>query len=67
MGWEKLVDSNVHRASSSCIVNFDQTNPQPSGTSTSDITQPNPSTQLMNHFYSQTIIDGLTPAGGMPQ
>jgi hypothetical protein len=31
---KKLVDSNVHTSSSSCVVNFAQTNSQPSGTST---------------------------------
>jgi hypothetical protein len=44
---KKLVDSNVHASSSSCAVKFAQTNPQPSGTS-----QPKPSAQPMNHFYS---------------
>jgi hypothetical protein len=29
---KKLVDSNVHASSSSYIINFAQTNPQPSGT-----------------------------------
>jgi hypothetical protein len=32
---KRLVDSNVHASSSYCAVNFAQTNPQPSGTSTS--------------------------------
>jgi hypothetical protein len=49
---KKLVDSNVHASSSSCIVNFAQANPQPSGTLTDNISQPNSSTQSMNHFYS---------------
>jgi hypothetical protein len=40
---KKLVDSNVHASSSSssCIVNFAQANPQPSGTLTDNISQPN--------------------------
>jgi hypothetical protein len=28
----KIVDHNVHASFSSCVVNFAQTNPQPSGT-----------------------------------
>jgi hypothetical protein len=64
---EKCVDSNVHTSSSSCTVNFAQTNPQPSGTSSDITSQPNTSTQSMNHFYSRTTIDGSTPAYGMPQ
>jgi hypothetical protein len=62
----KLVDSNVH-PSSSCTVNFAQTNPQPSGTLVSGTSQPNPLAQPMNHFYSQIIIDGSAPTGAMPQ
>jgi hypothetical protein len=64
---KRLVDSNVHASSSYCTINFAQTNPQPSGTSTSGTSQPNPSAQPMNHFYSETTIDGLAPACGMPQ
>jgi hypothetical protein len=62
---KKLVDSNVNH-SSSCAVNFAQTNPQPSGTSVGRTSQPNPSTQPMNHFHSQTTIDGSAPDSGMP-
>jgi hypothetical protein len=61
------VDSNVHASSSSCAVHFAQTNSQPSGTSTGGTLQPNPSAQPMNHFYSGTTIDGLTPTCGMSQ
>jgi hypothetical protein len=57
----------VNPSSSSCVVSFAQTNPQPSGTSVSDTSQPNPSPQPMNHFYSRTTIDGLAPACGIPQ
>jgi hypothetical protein len=63
---KKLLDSNVH-PSSSCTINFAQTNPQPSGTSVGGTSQPNPSTQPMNHYYSRTTIHGLAPTGGMPQ
>jgi hypothetical protein len=64
---KQLIDSNVHASSSSCTINFAQTNPQPSGTSAGDTSQPNQSAQLMNHFYSRTTIDGSTPAYEMPQ
>jgi hypothetical protein len=63
---KKLVDSNVN-PSSSCTFNFAQTNHQPSGTSAGDTSQPNPSAQSMNHFYSRTTIDSSAPIGGMPQ
>jgi hypothetical protein len=56
----------VH-ASSSCDVNFAQTNPQPSGTSAAGTSQPNPSAQPMNHFYNQTTIDGSALACVMLQ
>jgi hypothetical protein len=64
---EKIVVSNMNPFPSSCAINFSQTNPQPSGTSMDDTSQPNPSAQLMNHFYNQTTIDGSAPTGGMPQ
>jgi hypothetical protein len=64
---KKLVDSSVHASSSSCVVNFAQTNPQPSGTSVGGTSQPNPSAQLMNHFYRQTTNDGSAPTCGVPQ
>jgi hypothetical protein len=48
----KFVDPNVHVSSSSCTVNFDQTNSQLGGTSAGGTSQPNPLAQPMNHFYS---------------
>jgi hypothetical protein len=52
-GWEKFIDPNVLAgASSSCAINFAQTNPQSSGTSAGGTSQSNLSAQLMNHFYS---------------
>jgi hypothetical protein len=62
---KKLVDSNVH-PSSSWAINFEQTNPQPSGTSVGGTSQSNPLAQLMNHFYNRTTIDGSAPSSGMP-
>jgi hypothetical protein len=52
-------------SSSSCAINFAQTNPQPIGTSARSTLKPNPSAQPMNHFYNRTTIDGLAPACGM--
>jgi hypothetical protein len=48
----KLADSNANPSSSSCAVNFTQTNPQISDISVDDTTMPNPSAQPMNHFHS---------------
>jgi hypothetical protein len=50
---KKFIDPNVLAgASSSCAINFAQTNPQSSGTSAGGTSQSNLSAQLMNHFYS---------------
>jgi hypothetical protein len=49
---KKLIDSNVHTFSSSCAVNFAQTNHQPSDTLVDITSQSNPSAQPMNHFYN---------------
>jgi hypothetical protein len=38
---KKLIDSNVRASSSYCVVNFGQTNPQPSVTSAGDTSQSN--------------------------
>jgi hypothetical protein len=57
----------VNHSSSSYAVNYDQTNPRPSGTLAGDTSQPNPSAQLMNHFYNRTTIDGSDPSNVMPE
>jgi hypothetical protein len=64
---KRSIDPIVHAFSSSCTVNFTQTNPQTSGTAAGGSLQPNPSAQPMNHFYSQPTIDGSAPACGIPQ
>jgi hypothetical protein len=46
----KNTDYSVN--SSSCAINFAQTNPPTSGTLVGGATMPNPSTQPMNHFHS---------------
>jgi hypothetical protein len=63
---KKLADSDIN-PSSSCAINFAQTNLQISGTSVDSTTMPNPLAQLMNHFHNRTMIDGLTPTFWMPQ
>jgi hypothetical protein len=63
---KKFVDSNVN-GSSSCDVNFAQTNHQSSGTSASITSELNSSASPMNHFYSRITIDGSTPTCGIPQ
>jgi hypothetical protein len=66
VGWEKLDTTNANPFSSTCVVNFIETNPHTSGPSASSTSMPNPSTQPMNHFHSQTTIEGLVPNLGMP-
>jgi hypothetical protein len=64
---KKLDGYNVNHSSSSCTINFTQTDSQISGTSAGDTTFPNPSAQPMIHFHSRTTIDGSAPTFGMPQ
>jgi hypothetical protein len=63
---KKLADSNVNPSSSSCALNFARTNSQTSDTSVGGATMTNPSTQLMNHFHSQTTIESSAPTFGVP-
>jgi hypothetical protein len=67
MGREKYGEANVNPSSSTCAVNFAQTNPHTSGPSTGGTAMPNPAAQPMNHFYSRTTIEGSVPNLGMPQ
>jgi hypothetical protein len=48
---KKLYNLNVN-PSSFCIVNFTQTDPHTSGTSTGGTTMQSPFAQLVNHFHS---------------
>jgi hypothetical protein len=64
---KKNSDANVNPSSSTCVVNFAQTNIHTSGPSAGDTIMPNPSAQPMNHFHSRTTIEGLAPNLGMPQ
>jgi hypothetical protein len=48
-------------------VSFTQTNPHTSGPLVSGTSMPNPSAQPMNHFHSQTTIEGSTPNLRLPQ
>jgi hypothetical protein len=60
-------DANVNPSSLTCAVNFAKTNPHTSGPSAGDTTMPNSSAQPVNHFHSQTTIEGLAPNIGMSQ
>jgi hypothetical protein len=64
---KKLDTTSANPSSSTCTVNFTQTNPHTSGPSTGGTSMPNPSAQPMNHFHSRTTIDGLAHNLGMPQ
>jgi hypothetical protein len=63
----KNSDANVNPSSSTCAVNFAQTNPHTSGPSVSGTTMSNPSAQPTNHFHSQTDIKDSVPNLRMPQ
>jgi hypothetical protein len=64
---KKLDATSINPPSSSCVVNFTQTNPQTSGTSAGGTTMPSISTQLRNHFHSRTTIESSAPTFGMLQ
>jgi hypothetical protein len=65
---KKHSDANDNPSSSStCDVNFAQTNPHTSGPSMGGTIMPNPSAQLVNHFHSRITIEGSTPNLGMSQ
>jgi hypothetical protein len=64
---KKLDTANVNPSSSTCVVNFAQTNPHTSGPSTGGTSMPSPSVQPINHFHSRTTIEGLAPNLGMSQ
>jgi hypothetical protein len=49
---KKLDTTSANPSSSTCIVNFTQTNSHTSDPSAGDTTMPNPSAQPMNHFHS---------------
>jgi hypothetical protein len=64
---KKLDATSVNPSSSTCAVSFTQTNPHTSGPSVGDTSMPNLSAQSVNHFHSQTTIEGSTPSFVMPQ
>jgi hypothetical protein len=63
----KYSDANVNPSSSTCAINFAQTYTHTSGPSVGGTTMPNTSAQSVNHFHSQTTIEGSAPNLGMPQ
>jgi hypothetical protein len=64
---KKLDATSANPSSSTCAVDFTQTNPHTSGPSAGGTSMPNPSAQPMNHFHSRTTVEGLTPNLGMSQ
>jgi hypothetical protein len=64
---KKLDTTSVNPTSSTCDVSFTQTNSHTSGPSVGDTSMPNPSAHPVNHFHSQTTIEGSTPTFGTPQ
>jgi hypothetical protein len=64
---EKLDTTSANSSSSTCTINFTQTNPHTSGPLAGGTTMPNPSVQPMNHLHSRTTIEGSAPNLGMPQ
>jgi hypothetical protein len=64
---KKLDATSVNHSSSTCAVNFTQTNTHTSGASVGSTPMPNPSVQSVNHFHSRTTIEGLTPTFGVLQ
>jgi hypothetical protein len=57
----KKPDATKVNHSSTFAVNFTQTNTHTSGPSLSGTSMPNPSAQPVNHFHSQTTIEGSAP------
>jgi hypothetical protein len=66
-GREKISDPNVNPYSSTCIINFAQTNLHTSSPSAGGNTMPNPYAQPLNHFHSRTTNEDSSPSLGMPQ
>jgi hypothetical protein len=66
-GVKKLNATSVNLSSSTCVVDFAQSNPHTRGASKGITSMSNPSVQLMNHFHSRTINKGLAPTFEMPQ
>jgi hypothetical protein len=64
---KKLDATKVNPSSSTCIVSFTQTKPHISGPSAGGTSMPNRSAQPVNHFHSQSTIEGSAPTFGMPQ
>jgi hypothetical protein len=64
---KKLDTTSANPSSSTCTVSFTQTNSHTSGPSVGGTSMPNPFAEPVNHFHSQTTIEGLTPTLGMTQ
>jgi hypothetical protein len=64
---KKLDATGANPSSSTYTVSFTQTNPHISGPSAGSTSVTNPSAHPVNHFHSQTTIEGSTPTFGMSQ
>jgi hypothetical protein len=64
---KKLDATTVNPSSSTCVVNFTQTNLHSSGASTGGTSMPNPSAQPVNHFHNRTTVEGSAPTFEMQQ
>jgi hypothetical protein len=64
---KKLDATIVNLSSSTCTVNFTQTNLHTSDPSAGGTSMPNPSVQPVNHFHSWTTIEGSAPTFRMLQ
>jgi hypothetical protein len=63
----KIDANSANPSSSTCAINFAQTNPHTSGSSVGGTSMPNPPAQSMNHFHGRTTIEGSAPNLRMPQ
>jgi hypothetical protein len=64
---KKLDTTSVNSSSSTYAISFIQTTPHISGASMGGTSMPNPSTHPVNHFHSQTTIEGSDPIFVVPQ
>jgi hypothetical protein len=62
---KKLDATSVNPSSSTCVVSFTQTNPHKSDASVGGTSMPTSFAQPVNHFHSQTTIEGLAPTFGV--
>jgi hypothetical protein len=64
---KKLDATSANPSSSTCAINFTQTNPHTSGALAGGTLMSNPLAQSVNHFHNRTNIEGLAPTFRMTQ